>query len=120
MVMSILLGNKRDNVFAKLKSSKIAVGWLLISWNYLYRYMQGWGKVQVKDLILIGIAGVVLVNCIYIPLRLMMSARVNSDIKLVFTMCFTFLLIINLRKSQVVSGNCFFGNPGKVLRVASN
>lgn len=108
MVMSILLGNKRDNIFIKLKSSKIAVVWLLISWNYLYRYMQGWGKVQVKDLILIGIAGVVLVNCIYIPSRLMMSARVNSDIKLVFTMCFTFLLIINLRKSQVVSGNCFF------------
>ena len=110
MVMRLMIGNKRDNVVRKLQDSKVALFWLLVSWMYMYRILQESVAVHLQEIVFIGIAGIVLVNLVYVPYRLMIDSKLDSDIKLLFTVVFTISLICYLRSASEFSVRFIFGS----------
>ena len=110
MVKRLMIGNKRDNVISKLQNSRMAVFWLFASWIYLYRILEEKAAVHVQEVIFIGMAGIVLVNLVYVPYRLMIDSKIDSDIKLLFTSVFTISLIYYLRSASEFSVRFIFGS----------
>lgn len=80
----ILIGNKKDNVIYKLKSSWIArILFIGCSW-YLYD-MFGRGRgLRIEVIFIIAVMGILLVNVFYIPFRLLGDKRIGHRIKLIF------------------------------------
>lgn len=105
-----MIGNKRDNVIRKLQNSRIALFWLLVSWIYLYGILEERATVHFQEIAFIGVAGIVLVNLVYVPYRLMLESKVDSDIKLLFTSAFTISLICYLRSASEFSVRFIFGS----------
>lgn len=110
MIMRLMIGNKRDNVIRKLQDSQVAVFWLLVSWMYMYRILQESVEVHLQEIVFIGVSGIVLVNLVYVPYRLMIDSKLDSDIKLLFTLVFTISLIYYLRRASEFSVRYIFGN----------
>lgn len=110
MIMRLMIGNKRDNVIRKLQDSQVAVFWLFASWIYTYRILEENVAVHLQEIVFIGVSGIVLVNLVYVPYRLMIDSKLDSDIKLLFTLVFTISLIYYLRRALEFSVRYIFGS----------
>ena len=86
MLFKILLGNKKDNIIEKIKKSGRMRGLLAVSCFYLYEVYGKTEEISVKTILVILFLGVLLVNLLYIPVRLLYSKRISFEVKLVFTL----------------------------------
>lgn len=86
MLFKILLGNKKDNIIEKLKKSGGMRGLLAVSCFYSYEVYGKAEGISVKTILVILFLGVLLVNLLYIPVRLLYSKRISFEVKLVFTL----------------------------------
>ena len=118
MIMRLMIGNKRDNVIRKLQDSKVALFWLLVSWMYMYRILQESVAVHLQEIVFIGVSGIVLVNLVYVPYRLMIDSKLDSDIKLLFTLVFTISLICYLRSASEFSVRFIFGSMISIIVIS--
>ena len=85
---------------------------------YLYGILQESVYVHLQELLFIGIAGVLLVNLVYVPYRLMLESRIDSDVKLLFTAIFTISLICYLRDASVFSVRFIFGSLISMITIS--
>uniref|UniRef100_UPI004055F7ED restriction endonuclease n=1 Tax=Acetatifactor sp. TaxID=1872090 RepID=UPI004055F7ED len=93
MVVDILIGNKRNNVIGKLRNSRIAKVMLLFSWLLLYEVMGRSGELRAELILKIAILGVLLVNLLYVPVRVLVNRRIDSDLKILFLLVMAAVLI---------------------------
>lgn len=80
----ILIGNKKDNVVNKLKTSWIArILFIGCCW-YLYDMFGRSGSMRIEMIFMIAVIGAMLVNVFYIPFRLLGDKRIGHEIKFLF------------------------------------
>ena len=80
----ILIGNKKDNVVNKLKTSWIArILFIGCCW-YLYDMFGRSGSMHIEIIFMIAVIGAMLVNVFYIPFRLLGDKRIEHRVKLIF------------------------------------
>ena len=80
----ILIGNKKDNVVNKLKTSWIArILFIGCCW-YLYDMIGRSGSMHIEIIFMIAVIGAMLVNVFYIPFRLLGDKRIEHRVKLIF------------------------------------
>lgn len=80
----ILIGNKKDNVVNKLKTSWIArILFIGCCW-YLYDMFGRSGSMRIEVIFMIFIMSILLLNLIYIPFRLLGDKRIGHEIKFLF------------------------------------
>lgn len=80
----ILIGNKKDNVVNKLKTSWIArILFIGCCW-YLYDMFGRSGSMRIEIIFMIAVIGAMLVNVFYIPFRLLGNKRIEHRVKLIF------------------------------------
>ena len=80
----ILIGNKKDNVVNKLKTSWIArILFIGCCW-YLYDMFGKSRGLRIEMIFVIAVIGIMLVNVFYIPFRLLGDKRIEHRVKLIF------------------------------------
>lgn len=80
----ILIGNKKDNVVNKLKTSWIArILFIGCCW-YLYDMFGKSRGLRIEMIFMIAVIGIMLVNVFYIPFRLLGDKRIEYRVKLIF------------------------------------
>lgn len=80
----ILIGNKKDNVVNKLKTSWIArILFIGCCW-YLYDMFGKSRGLRIEMIFMIAVIGIMLVNVFYIPFRLLGDKRIEHRVKLIF------------------------------------
>ena len=80
----ILIGNKKDNVVNKLKTSWIArILFIGCCW-YLYDMFGKSRGLRIEMIFMIAVIGIMLMNVFYIPFRLLGDKRIEHRVKLIF------------------------------------
>ena len=117
MVCEILFGNKENNIIEKLKKSGSMRGLLLVSYFYLYEIYGKTETAGVKNILLIGIAGVLIVNLFYVPVRLLWSKEIGFELKLVFTL----VVVIGISYYSTVAREIsLYGVYGKAISIIAS
>lgn len=80
----VLLGNKRDNVIRKIKKSWTAKLMLAGCCVFVYRVFGGMVELHDKMIFLIPMMGVLLLNLLYMPIRLVKKKQVRHGMGKIF------------------------------------
>lgn len=82
MVADILLGNKKNNIIRKLKDSWLERCMTVGSWIYLYRIFSVWEDFCIQNTVLVGILGLLIVNIMYVPERILQHRKIGVGMKI--------------------------------------
>jgi restriction system protein len=83
-MVDIIIGNNRNNVVARLKKSSMARLLLVLCWWYLYQVIGKEAGLHVDVLLIIAVCGVLLLNLVYMPMRLLADQKIGHGVKLLF------------------------------------
>jgi restriction system protein len=106
----IILGNKRNNIFAKLKKSAFARGLLLFCWWFMYEEFGKVAGLHMGAIFTIFIMGIVLLNLVYMPLRLLGDKKIGQGSKIVFLVVADIVALYFFNTTSVFSIAGIFGN----------
>lgn len=84
LMYRVLLGNKRDNVIRKIKKSWTAKLMLAGCCIFVYRVFGGMVELHDKTIFLIPVMGVLILNLLYVPIRLVKKKQVQHGMGKIF------------------------------------
>ena len=102
MMADIIIGRKRNNIIWKLKKSRIAKILLLLSWIYLYKLFGEKCKEHPESIFIIGGLGVMLVNLMYIPVRIVKHRKVHAIFRSSLPIILMLLLVMCFKDSLMI------------------
>lgn len=115
MIKDIVIGSKRDNVISKIRESRVAKLLLFGSWLYLYELFLKGKEMQIEAIIVVAVLGIVIVNLLYMPVRMLFSSRIDFDIKLIFTTIAIIIIMYYANLTEEFSLKCFFENTIEMI-----
>ena len=117
MAKELFLGNKYDNIAASMKRSVMArVVFVLCCWSVYERIEMEAGGIA--GIITSVVLGAVVMNCLYIPFRMLGNKKVSDRWKMVFVLAAVVIATWNLNYAGVESFTDIFNIILKIIIVA--
>lgn len=96
MAWEIIIGTATNNILYKIRKSRITrIVWLMCCVG-IYQNSGLYMSSDLMGIFVIGILGIVLVNGLYIPMRLLGSRKVTDGVKLWFVLVFVIVTVWSL------------------------
>ena len=115
MVWDIVMGTEKDNIITSIRKSRIKMVLLLIVCIEIYKSGLCRGADGLFGIILAGVLGVMLMNCMYIPVRFLGSRSINVKTKMMFVLSAVVVALYYMNTASVENSASLMAIVAKII-----